>query len=195
MNPIICFDELDKVSDTPKGDEIINMLIHMTDSSQNMKFQDNYFPGIDIDLSKVLFIFSFNDESKINRILKDRMYVVRTNGFEIDDKLHISKKYLLPDIFESFNYTDKDITFTDEILTFIVSKYTQDEKGVRNLKRCLESIVSTLNIYNLTKDSSKEDIVDMKIKDFKLPITLIQENITDLLKLETSDKAPEHMYM
>ena len=45
------------------------------------------------------------------------------------------------------------------------------------------------------KDPSKEDIVDMKIKDFKLPITLIQENITDLLKLETIDKAPEHMYM
>ena len=57
MNPIICFDELDKVSDTSKGDEIINMLIHMTDSSQNKEFHDNYFPGVDIDLSKVLFFF------------------------------------------------------------------------------------------------------------------------------------------
>ena len=195
MNPIICFDELDKVSDTPKGDEIINMLIHMTDSSQNMKFQDNYFPGIDIDLSKVLFIFSFNDESKINRILKDRMYVVRTKGFTIDDKLQISKKYLLPEIFETFTYTEKDIIFTDEILTEIVSKYTQGEKGVRNLKRCLESLVSTLNIYNLTKDTSKEDIVDMKIKGFKLPITLTKENIADLLTIENTDRAPDHMYM
>ena len=57
MNPIICFDELDKVSETAKGDEIINMLIHMTDSSQNSKFQDNYFPGIDIDLSKSYLSF------------------------------------------------------------------------------------------------------------------------------------------
>ena len=98
MNPIICFDELDKVSETAKGDEIINMLIHMTMNHQNSKFQDNYFPGIDIDLSKVLFIFSFNDESKINRILKDRMYVIRTKGYNNKDKLQIAHNYLLPDI-------------------------------------------------------------------------------------------------
>ena len=194
MNPIICFDELDKVSDTPKGDEIINMLIHMTDSSQNTKFQDNYFPGIDIDLSKVLFIFSFNDESKINRILKDRMYVIRTKGFEIKDKIKIAKDYLLPEIYDLFNYTKDDITFTDEILTEIISKFTSGEEGVRNLKRCLESIVSTLNIYHLTK-SDKEDIIDMKIKDFKLPITLMAEHITDLLKVDNSGKPPEHMYV
>lgn len=195
MNPIICFDELDKVSDTAKGDEIINMLIHMTDSSQNNKFQDNYFPGIDIDLSKVLFIFSFNDESKINRILKDRMYVIRTKGFETKDKIKISKDYLLPEIYELFNYTNEDIIFTDEILTEIISKFTSGEEGVRNLKRCLESIVSTLNIYHLTK-SDKEDIIDMKIKDFKLPITLTTEHVTDLLKINNSfDKPPDHMYV
>jgi ATP-dependent Lon protease len=195
MNPIICFDELDKVSDTPKGEEIINMLIHMTDSSQNTKFQDHYYPGIDIDLSKVLFIFSFNDESKINRILKDRMYVIRTKGFETKDKLQIAHNYLLPDIYELFDYTKDDITFTDDILTEIISKYTVGEEGVRNLKRCLESIISTLNIYHLTKSADKEDIIDMKIKDFKLPITLTGEHITKLLKVDTMGGTPEHMYM
>ena len=138
----------------------------MTDSSQNSKFQDNYFPGIDIDLSKVLFIFSFNDESKINRILKDRMYVIRTKGYQIKDKLQIAHNYLLPEIYSLFNYTKQDIVFTDEILTEIVKTYTAGEEGVRNLKRCLESIVSTLNIYHLTKSETKEDILDMKIKDF-----------------------------
>ena len=81
MNPVIYFDELDKVSETYKGEEIIHMLTHLTDPSQNSLFQDNYYPGINIDLSKVLFIFSFNDESKVNRILKDRMYVINTKGF------------------------------------------------------------------------------------------------------------------
>ena len=195
MNPIICFDELDKVSDTAKGDEIINMLIHMTDSSQNTKFQDNYFPGVDIDLSKVLFIFSFNDESKINRILKDRMYVIRTKGFETKDKIQIANNYLLPEIYDLFNYTKEDIIFTEEILTDIISKYTGDEEGVRNLKRCLESIVSTLNIYHLTKNDEK-DIIDMKIKDFKLPITLTNGHITSLLKINNNTgKAPEHLYI
>ena len=195
MNPIICFDELDKVSETAKGDEIINMLIHMTDSSQNTKFQDNYFPGIDIDLSKVLFIFSFNDESKINRILKDRMYVIRTKGYEVKDKLQIAHNYLLPEIYQLFNYTNQDITFTDDVLREIIKTYTNGEEGVRNLKRCLESIVSTLNIYHLTKSEDKEDILDMKIKDFKLPITLTLDHIKDLLKITNGDKPPEHMYM
>ena len=195
MNPIICFDELDKVSETAKGDEIINMLIHMTDSSQNSKFQDNYFPGIDIDLSKVLFIFSFNDENKINRILKDRMYVIRTKGYNNKDKLEIAHNYLLPDILDTFSYTKEDIIFTDEILTSMIQKYTGGEEGVRNLKRCLENIVSTLNIYHLTKCDDKEDILDMKIKDFKLPITLKQEHIDALLKITNTDKPPEHMYM
>ena len=195
MNPIICFDELDKVSETVKGDEIINMLIHMTDSSQNSKFQDNYFPGIDIDLSKVLFIFSFNDESKINRILKDRMYVIRTKGYNIKDKLQIAHNYLLPDIVTTFGYTKEEIIFTDEILTEIVKQYTGGEEGVRNLKRCIENIISTLNIYHLTKSDTKEDIVDMKIKDFKLPITLTKDHINALLKVNNTDKPPEHMYM
>ncbi len=195
MNPIICFDELDKVSETAKGDEIINMLIHMTDSSQNAKFQDNYFPGIDIDLSKVLFIFSFNDESKINRILKDRMYVIRTKGYDMKDKLQIAHNYLIPDILETFTYTKEDITFTDEILTEIVQKYTAGEEGVRNLKRCIENIISTLNIYHLTKCDDKDDFLDIKIKDFKMPITLTQEHINALLKVSNGDNPPEHMYM
>jgi len=195
MNPIICFDELDKVSETARGDEIINMLIHMTDSSQNSKFQDNYFPGVDIDLSKVLFIFSFNDESKINRILKDRMYVIRTKGYDIKDKLQIAHNYLIPDILETFDYTKEDITFTDEILTEIVQKYTAGEEGVRNLKRCIENIISTLNIYHLTKCDDKDDFLEIKIKDFKMPITLTQEHINALLKVTNGDKPPEHMYM
>ena len=195
MNPVIYFDELDKVSDSAKGEEIIHMLTHLTDPSQNTLFQDNYYPGVNIDLSKVLFIFSFNDESKINRILKDRMYVIRTKGFETKDKLQIAHNYLLPEIYELFDYTKDDIVFTDDIMTSIISTYTAGEEGVRNLKRCLESIVSTLNIYHLTRVEGKDDIIDMKIKDFKLPITLTSDHITSLLKIDSSGKAPEHMYM
>ena len=72
MNPVIFFDELDKVSDTAKGREIINILTHLTDSTQNHHYNDKYYSGIDFDLSKCIFIFSFNDEWKINRILKDK---------------------------------------------------------------------------------------------------------------------------
>ena len=58
---IIFIDELDKVSKTENGKEIIGILTHLTDSSQNSAFHDKYFSGIDIDLSKALIIFSYND--------------------------------------------------------------------------------------------------------------------------------------
>ena len=122
------------------------------------------------------------------------MYVIRTKGFETKDKIQIANNYLLPEIYDLFNYTKEDIIFTEEILTDIISKYTSGEEGVRNLKRCLESIVSTLNIYHLTKNDEK-DIIDMKIKDFKLPITLTYSHITSLLKIDNTGKAPEHLYI
>ena len=62
MNPVIYFDELDKISDTPKGEEITGILTHLTDTTQNSCFHDKYFANMDFDLSKALFIFSYNDE-------------------------------------------------------------------------------------------------------------------------------------
>jgi len=198
MNPIIYFDELDKVSDTSKGDEIIHMLTHLTDPSQNSLFQDNYFPGVDLDLSKALFIFSYNDESRVNKILKDRMYVINTKGFKTEDKLKISRNYLLPELLNLFDFNENEIIFEDEILKEIIEKYTGNEEGVRNLKRCLETIISKINIYMLSYSEDNESIsseLSFKLKDFKLPLVLTNENIRSLLNIVQTDKPPEHMYM
>ncbi len=198
MNPIIYFDELDKISDTQKGDEIIHMLTHLTDPSQNNLFQDNYFPGINLDLSKALFIFSYNDESKINKILKDRMYVINTKGFKTDDKLKICRDYLIPEIIKTFDFNNEEIIFNDETLREIIEKYTLQEEGVRNLKRCIETIVSKINIYMLTQSENNSDPMkdlSFTIKNFQMPFTVKTENLNELLKLGKSDKPPEHMYM
>ena len=66
MNPVIYFDELDKISDSSRGEEITNILTHLTDTTQNNQFHDKYFSEIEFDLSKCLFIFSYNDASKVN---------------------------------------------------------------------------------------------------------------------------------
>ena len=197
MNPVIYFDELDKVSETYKGEEIINLLTHLTDTSQNTCFHDNYFTGIDFDLSKVLFIFSFNDESKINRILKDRMTVINTKGFKIDDKLKIANEYLLPELLKTYKYNGT-IIFTDNILTLIIDKYTNNEEGVRNLKRSLETIISKINIYEiLFNNDSKDPHINLpyKFENFKLPYTVTEQDINNILKENNEYKAPEHMYM
>ena len=193
MNPIIYFDELDKISDTTKGDEITHMLTHLTDPSQNSLFQDNYFPGVNLDLSKALFIFSYNDESKVNKILKDRMYVIHTKGFKTDDKIKICNEYLIPDIFDTFAFDTQEIIFSDEIIKTIIEKYTHGEEGVRNLKRCIETIVSKINIHIL---SDGGEGLSFQLKDISLPVKLNEEHIEILLKTDSKDdKPPYGMYL
>ena len=135
MNPIIYFDELDKVSATPKGDEIIGILTHLIDSSQNTQFHDKYFADVEFDLSKCLFIFSYNDEEKISPILRDRMYKIQTNGYDTKDKINIVNDYLLPKIIDQVKFNKEDIIISNDIITHIINTYTNEEKGVRNLKR------------------------------------------------------------
>tara|TARA_B100000700_G_C15043984_1_gene856878 strand:+ start:683 stop:2458 length:1776 start_codon:yes stop_codon:yes gene_type:complete len=198
MNPIIYFDELDKISETYKGDEIIHLLTHLTDPSQNTLFQDNYFPGIYFDLSKVLFIFSFNDENKIDRILKDRMYVINTKGFKPNDKISIARDYLLPELYDTFLFSKDDIIFTDDNILYIIEKFTNKEEGVRNLKRSLETIISKINIYYLSNNETNDNkiSINFKIKDFQIPLVITNDIIDELLSLNTdTTKPPEHMYM
>ena len=192
MNPVIYFDELDKISDTPKGDEIVHMLTHLTDPSQNSLFQDNYYPGINIDLSKALFIFSYNDENNINKILKDRMYVIHTKGFKIEDKLKICRDFLIPEIFKTFVFETTDILFTDQIIQYIISNHTSNEEGVRNLKRCIESIVSKINIHILSNGDSD---LSFKLTDIQIPFSLTIDHINELLKeSQLSQPPPFGMY-
>ena len=125
------------------------------------------------------------------------MYVINTKGFQLNDKIIISQKYLLPDLYTNFSFSKDEIIFTDEILTYIISNYTNNEEGVRNLKRCIETIISKINIYLLThsEDDNMSDKLSFTINNFKLPITLTQEHIDNLLKVKNIDNPPSHMYM
>lgn len=180
-NPVIYFDELDKVSDTPKGEEIIGILTHLTDSTQNDKFHDKYFSEIDFNMSKCLFIFSYNNEAKINPILKDRMYNIETKGYDVKEKTIICKEYLIPKLEKELDMEKEDIIFNDEILKFIIEKYTEGEKGVRNLKRCLEIIYSKLNLYKFMKPGTQlfgNKIVENVIFPYQLNEEVIQQVLT-----------------
>ena len=170
MNPIIFFDELDKVSQSEKGNEIIGVLTHLTDITQNSNFQDKYFSEFSFDLSKCLFIFSYNDEMLVNPILRDRMYVIDVKGYNKQEKVKISKLYILPDILNEYFFIKDDIIFDDEVLEYIIDK-TSSEEGVRNLKRSLDTIISKINLNriqnNLTINNYK---IDKKIVDDLLDV-------------------------
>ena len=117
MNPIFYFDELDKVSSTDKGQEIINMLIHLTDYTQNNTFMDDYMDGIAIDLSRATFIFSFNDKQKVSPILLDRMEIIKFQPYSLNEKKHIATHFLLPNIIKNVfgNYNQNDNMYTNII--------------------------------------------------------------------------------
>lgn len=166
MNPVLYFDELDKVSDTRHGEEIINILIHLTDSSQNSKFHDKYFSDIELDLSKCLIIFSYNHGEFVNPILRDRMITIKTDGYNLKDKLNIAKDYLLPAIKKEFSFNPDDLVFTDEIISYIIT-ITDEEQGVRNLKRSFEEIISQINLNRLLKTN----ILEKESLNFPLIIT------------------------
>ncbi len=181
MNPVIYFDELDKISDTPKGEEIAGILTHLTDTSQNSQFHDKYFAEIDFDLSKCLFIFSYNDESKVNPILRDRMYKIQTKGYEKKQKTVISNQYLLPKIREQVKFAQGDIIIPDESINYIIENHCFKEDGVRNLKRCLEIIHTKLNLYRLMKPGSNLFEENMSLK-VEFPLTITTDIIDKLIK-------------
>jgi hypothetical protein len=192
MNPVIYFDELDKVSETPKGDEIMNILIHLTDASQNDRFQDKYFTGIDLDLSRCLFIFSHNNHEKVNPILRDRMYNIAVKGFSLKDKLLIAENYLLVDALKESGLHEK-ISISKDILQHVIENFTGGEAGVRELKRCLQTIVSKINLLRFYNNPKQ---VPFAIKDFALPFTLKKEHIELFLKKKgETDQSIAHMYM
>ena len=187
MNPVIYFDELDKVSDTPKGEEIIGILTHLTDTTQNSKFHDKYFSELDFDLSRCMFIFSYNDESKINPILKDRMYRIQTKGYNQKEKTTIANDYLLPKIREQVKFSDTDIVIPDKTVQYIVDTHTGQEAGVRNLKRCLEIVHTKLNLYRLMKPGTNLFEKDMSLK-VEFPVSVTPDIVDKLIKKTENDK-------
>jgi hypothetical protein len=104
MNPIIFIDEIDKISKTEHGKEIVGILTHLLDPAQNDCFQDKYFSGIDLDLSKALFILSYNDVDAIDRILLDRVHRIKFNNLSTDDKLTICNKHILPEVYKKMEH-------------------------------------------------------------------------------------------
>lgn len=182
MNPIIFIDEVDKVSKTEHGKEIIGILTHLLDPAQNDIFQDKYFAGIELDLSKALFVLSYNDESLIDRILLDRIHRIKFDGLSLEDKIVIAKRYVLPEIYGKMGLGDV-IEFPHDVLKFVINEYTC-EAGVRKMSQILTEIVGEINLSVLKRenvDGLQIPIVitidDIKTKYFKDKIVPVKYKI------------------
>jgi hypothetical protein len=171
MNPIIFIDEVDKISQTEQGREIVSILTHLTDSTQNDEFEDKFFNGIKLDLSKALIIFSFNDISLLDPILRDRITIVEYNPLTMAEKLVIIKEYILPEICKEVGFNKDEIIFTDDIITYLIESYTY-EAGVRKIK---EKIVEIVRDINLNRFNINNNL-------YNLPFTVTQKYVEILFE-------------
>jgi ATP-dependent Lon protease len=160
MNPIIFIDEVDKISKTEHGKEIVGILTHLLDPAQNDCFQDKYFSGIDLDLSKALFILSYNDVDAIDKILLDRVHRIKFSSLTVEEKLVICRTHILPDVFAKMGLEGM-IEFSDEVLKFMIEEYTL-ESGVRKLKEVIFEVVGEINL-EILKNVCLETAVPIKV--------------------------------
>ena len=190
MSMILMFDELDKISATPKGEEVQNLLVHMTDPVQNMEFEDKYLSGIPLDLSRTMLVFSGNDINKIDKVLLDRMIVVQLAGYQPKDKISIAEQFLLPSALKEVNLGEK-VAISRDILQHVLDTYAKEETGVREFKRCIEQIVQRINMLRMF--NVKE--LPFHIPGFQLPFVLKKEHVDLFLKKkDTAEKLPYGMY-
>jgi endopeptidase La len=175
---IMYFDELDKcVSKNGQVNELMSILIHLTDPMTNGNFQDRFFQEITFPLNKVIFMFSFNDSSKIDKILLDRMETLEISSYNLKEKMAIASNYLLKQICKDVGFDYDAIIFTEEILTHIIESYTY-EPGVRALKRALENILLKLNIDKIYQRGL---FLDNAIYTKEKPLVITKEIILEFL--------------
>lgn len=183
MNPVILLDELDKVSTSPKGAEIVNILIHLTDPVQNTSFRDKYLGDVELDLSQAVFVFTFNDIEAVHPILKDRMLCIETKAYTFEEKLEIARRHLLPRICVEHGFGPAQFDVGEEALREIVSRI-EGESGVRNMNRALEAIVSQVNFDRILGNFDAAPRIDIG-----------GDMIRDNIKPKPANASVDHLYL
>jgi ATP-dependent Lon protease len=145
-NPIIYIDELDKIADHKKK-EIYGIFTHIFDEQQNKEFQDNYIGSLNINLSNVFFVVSFNNSKAIDPILLDRFKIINVPDPCHDDKIEICKKMLIEVKNEIWN-ENLNISITDEneFFDYLISNYHCNDIGVRQIKKSIYTILENINL-------------------------------------------------
>lgn len=203
MNPIIHFDEIDKISNNHHGQEIFNTLLHLTDSTTNNQYNcDNYFAGIEFDLSRILFIFTYNDPNNVDPIFADRIYKINITNYSYSEKFSIIQNHLINNILKSFNFKDNEISFTEDSIKYLIEK-SKNSDGMRTIKNNIQIIISRINTLLLI-DESQANVIQLNYKKLyknyrKLPVLILKHHIDLLLEDSIYEEYTElkypHMYL
>lgn len=201
MNPVILIDELDKVDTSQGGHGIYNALTHLLDPTQSSQFKDSYFSGLTFDLSKILFVISYNDVSRVDHIVGDRIQKFVIPRRTIHEKLVIMQRHLIREILLNTGFKETDLVFPEEVCRRIIGMSKIPEDGCRQLYRNIETIVSRINTLRSAGDKWKDlglsySLTDAEIKDLQtLPVTVTQSMVENLFwEPKCGGAPPESMY-
>lgn len=194
MDPVILFDELDKIGESSKALEVYNLLCHLTDPSQNSEFHDKYLSNIPIDISKAMLLFTYNDASLIHPILRDRLFQIKTEGFNQKHKKQILKDYVIPSTCKHVGFDESKLTFSDEAVQTILDKYDEDKSsktGVRTIERAVHEIISKFNLHLILQKP-----IDDYLPSKDGPWEIKSNHIKELCQERTmNEKPPFGMYL
>jgi ATP-dependent Lon protease len=143
-DPILFFDELDKVSNTARGDEIINALIHLTDPVQNTAIRDRYFQGVDLDFSRCIMVFSYNEPRNINPVLLDRLKRIRMRGPTRDEKRCITAEHIVPRV-RADMAAGVIVELSPHAVEEVVKRHENDT-GMRGIEKSVHHIIGVANL-------------------------------------------------
>lgn len=199
MNPIIYLDEIDKLG--RKSEEINGILTHLLDEEQNDKFQDNYLSNINLNLSQAFFIISFNDITKVDSIVSDRMKVIYINPPSIQDKIDILESKMLPEIIKNINLK-QNIEITRETIEYVIKNKCSNEQGVRFLKKTFEKILYKFN-YDLLLETDNLKYIkkysecknDVNLESYITIYEITKNYINNVLSNNTSNEPWLSMYI
>lgn len=191
FNGILYFDELDKISETEHGKDIFSTLMFITDPTQNHNFRDHYFSGMSFDLSEMFFVFTFNDISKIDKVLLDRLNVIYVDTPSRKDKIVIIRDYCFPEIIQNIGLP-QNLTITDDAIEYVLTCIDHESIGVRSVYRVVEKMLMEINKDIVLKDLDISIITLDIAKEYFIKIGSQIGGITDLLK---SSIPPDSMYL
>ena len=171
-NPIIYFDEVDKVSATERGNEIIGVLIHLIDPTSNMQLQDRYFHGIDLDFSKCTFVFSYNDADKISPVLLDRIKRISMPSPTDSERREIICKHIIPRVQQRIGAS---LSLSNTTIDMILRRGNLST-GMRNMEKEVEHVLATAQLHQIIENggkgviSSDSNICDQFVDSLLLPM-------------------------
>jgi ATP-dependent Lon protease len=176
-NNVIVLDEMDKLPD----DKMIPIFLHILDKSQNNKFKDEYCSEIDIDLSKNMYIVSVNSLDKFDKALKNRLKVIRIDGYDLIDKIEICKNYIIPKVMKR---TKINATINVKLIKKCIERISPQKSGVRELERFFGDIYEQLLlIKNIKNNSIVKKFYNKKVQnidDLNIINKELIENLTDI---------------